>query len=408
MTSRERFLAAIRNQVPDQVPVAPDISNYIPVKRTGLPFWEVYFDNKVPLWQAYMDAITHFGGDAWVASVYGHSALCRYDYSDVESTHKDVYQADLDAMVRTTHIRTPDGDMTTEQLCFRRDPPTATQKHIQDLSRDFRQFRWLRRPPTGIIQEEVEKVRTYCHQRGQAYGFHVGYPGLHSWFYFVQDGLQQLSLASFDCPEILDEWYEIDLACFIQTLKLVLTAQPDYILFGGSGTLTLSSPELAMKYTIPALKILAQMCRDANVPTMLHSCGKSRMLVDMLAEHTTVNLINPLEIAPMGDVDLAEVKRARGHQIALMGNLHTTQVMLHGTPTLVRERAIQAMRDAGAGGGFILSTGDQCPRDTPDENLFALIQTAREFGAYDQATGRLKALEATKGLFQNVARASCP
>ena len=55
--------------------------------------------------------------------------------------------------------------------------------------------------------------------------------------------------------------------------------------------------------------------------------------------------------------------------------------------------ACQAMRDAGAGGRFILSTGDQCGRDTPDENLFELLRAAEEFGVYDPATGRLPKLE---------------
>jgi uroporphyrinogen-III decarboxylase len=61
MTSRDRFLAAMRNQVPDRVPVTPDMSNYIPCKRTGLAFWEIYFENKIPLWQAYLDATDYFG-----------------------------------------------------------------------------------------------------------------------------------------------------------------------------------------------------------------------------------------------------------------------------------------------------------------------------------------------------------
>jgi hypothetical protein len=33
---------------------------------------------------------------------------------------------------------------------------------------------------------------------------------------------------------------------------------------------------------------------------------------------------------------------------------------LHG------RKSLEAMRDAGTGSGFILSTGHQCPRDTPD------------------------------------------
>ena len=42
-------------------PAAPDMSNYIPAKRTGLPFWDIYFFGKIPLWRAYLEAADHFG-----------------------------------------------------------------------------------------------------------------------------------------------------------------------------------------------------------------------------------------------------------------------------------------------------------------------------------------------------------
>ncbi len=60
MTSRERMIAAIRNQEPDRVPVAPDISNMVPCRLTGKPFWEIYYFQEPPLWQAYIDAVRRF------------------------------------------------------------------------------------------------------------------------------------------------------------------------------------------------------------------------------------------------------------------------------------------------------------------------------------------------------------
>ena len=84
----------------------------------------------------------------------------------------------------------------------------------------------------------------------------------------------------------------------------------------------------------------------------------------------------------MGDCDLAEIKRLYGDRLALMGNLHTTDVMLRGTPEDVERAARQAIEDAAEGGGFILSTGDQCGRDTPDENIFRLIEAAKRYGRY--------------------------
>ncbi|MHC4675165.1 MAG: uroporphyrinogen decarboxylase family protein [Planctomycetota bacterium] len=193
-----------------------------------------------------------------------------------------------------------------------------------------------------------------------------------------------------DCPQILDEWFELDLARGTKEVELILSVQPDYVLFGGSGTITLASPQLAMKYAIPAIARWSKLAKDADVPTMLHSCGKSRELVKLLVEHTDVNMFNPLEPPPMGDIDLAEIKAQYGQHMALMGNLHTTDIMLRSSPEQVKEKAIAAIRDAGEHGGFILSTGDQCPRDTPEENIFALIEAAKEFGNYDQTSGRLR------------------
>ena len=79
---------------------------------------------------------------------------------------------------------------------------------------------------------------------------------------------------------------------------------------------------------------------------------------------------------------LRELKRRFGRKLCLMGNLHTTDVMLRGSPQTVEAAARQAIDDAGDVGGFILSTGDQCGRDTPDENLRAMVEVARTYGEY--------------------------
>ena len=84
----------------------------------------------------------------------------------------------------------------------------------------------------------------------------------------------------------------------------------------------------------------------------------------------------------MGDCDLAEIKRLYGGKLVLKGNLHTTDVMLLGSAADVVAASKKAIDDAAEGGRFILSSGDQCGRDTPDENLRAMIETARTYGRY--------------------------
>ena len=56
--------------------------------------------------------------------------------------------------------------------------------------------------------------------------------------------------------------------------------------------------------------------------------------------------------------------------------------MLYGSVQDVIAANKRAIDDAAHGGGFILSTGDQCGRDTPDANIFAMVETARTYGRY--------------------------
>ena len=95
-----------------------------------------------------------------------------------------------------------------------------------------------------------------------------------------------------------------------------------------------------------------------------------------------LDVMEPLEAPPGGDVDLADAKRRWGDKFCLKGNLNTFDLMLHGTPDQVAQAAREAIDAAGAGGGFILSTGDQCGRDTPDANFEALVEVSRTYGRY--------------------------
>jgi uroporphyrinogen decarboxylase len=76
----------------------------------------------------------------------------------------------------------------------------------------------------------------------------------------------------------------------------------------------------------------------------------------------------------MGDCILADMKSRFGGRLVLKGNLHTTEVMLKGSAEDVIRASRKAIADASTGGGFILSTADQCGRDTPDENIQAMLE----------------------------------
>ncbi|MHC4887473.1 MAG: uroporphyrinogen decarboxylase family protein [Planctomycetota bacterium] len=380
MDAKERFLTAMAGGTPDHVPCSPDMSNMMPAKRTGLPFWDIYFFDQKPLWQAYLENAEYFGIDGWVGSCCGAPLL--YADADVETESQDEYDEKDDRYIRTTVTRSNQGALTSRQICPRFDPPSPVEKPIKDLKRDLPTYLSFRSEVTGVYKGLWNEMRAESEKRNFAFGVGVGYPGFHAWSGATDGGVMPLAVAEMEEPELLEMWHEHDLESGTRALEFILAEKPDYVGLGGSGTITLASPDLARKYCLPAIKLWSAMCREAGIPTVLHSCGRSRELVHMLAEETDVSCINPLEIPPMGDVILSEVKEAHGSQIALMGNLHTTDVMLNGTADEVRAASHQAIDDAGKGGGFILSTGDQCGMNTPEENIFAMVEVAKEYGRY--------------------------
>ncbi len=166
-------------------------------------------------------------------------------------------------------------------------------------------------------------------------------------------------------------------------LKAVLAAKPDEIMLGGSASsLSASSPRNFRKFDLPFIQQAAQLCKEAGVYSHLHVCGRSRKVVEMVAEETEIDVMEPLEEGPGGDVDIAEIKKRYGHKLCLKGNINTFEFMLNATPQQVEEKAKRLIDDCAAGGGFVLSTGDQCGRDTPDANLFKLVEVAKTYGKY--------------------------
>lgn len=228
----------------------------------------------------------------------------------------------------------------------------------------------------------------------------TNYKGLEAYYkayeYMDDAGVIGLSIGlpglSIKHPESIYEYYDNreqviarckrDHNLILHRVREMIKLKPDFILIGVSGHM-LSNPEpIFRELSLPALKDVTSICKEAGIPSQIHCCGPEYALVKIASEETDLSSINPLETPPMGDCNLAVLKKEFGKKISLMGNLHTTDIMLRGSLKDIERAVKQAIDDAAEGGGFILSTGDQCGRDTPDENIFAMIESAKMYGKY--------------------------
>jgi len=376
MTSRQRMLTAMRGGVPDRVPASPDTNWMIPARLKNTPFWDVYLHGKPPIWKAYNDCVKFFGIDG-----FSHHGIYNVpSHPDTQHSGEIIRQDDQMIVTRGT-MRCPKGELTSETTFLRREAPTCTKKPITDFAAQYECLPYL-------FFGDVSRIRfdTYQQTR-QDMGEH-GVVGLcmllptllTQW----REPVEAAFYDYFDHYDLLADFIERWTDHLVRVAQAIIDQKvnPDFVFFPNSGMITMQSEEIMREFTLPALKKLTAMFKQAGITTSLHSCGKERAIVQAAAEETDLDCIDPLEIPPMGDCDLAELKAKYGRKLALKGNLHTIDVMLRMDAKGVAEEARKVLEIGKPGGGFILATGDQCGRDTPDENIRVLVETCEKYGTY--------------------------
>ena len=387
MTPRQRLLTVLRGGIPDRVPVAPDFSNMIPCRLTGKPFWDLYLYNDPPAYEAYIAAAKHFNIDSLMDG-YFWLHFPEDDNPNARPTRRFIVHR-TDTMIITQNAFTdksaPEWHPFVD-VYYVADPPTHGVKPAKiGLPLAPEKYEPLEGvKPVLPGPQELTRVKKLLGEQGLVGVFLACTNALGN-----EDGIYNYH----DHPELHDRWAQERVDAVERRFKqmMALDDKPDFLCVGGSGTLVFQTVEMFRRIALPAVKRAIELAESVGIPTHVHSCGPETELVKIMAEETNLTVIDPLEIPPMGDCNLAELKRKYGRKIVLKGNLHTTDVMLRGTPDDVIRAACEAMRDAGEGGRFILSTGDQCGRDTPDANLRALLYAAETYGVYDTA-GKLPRL----------------
>lgn len=377
MNPRQRLLTVLQGKIPDCVPVAPDFSNMIPARLTGKPFWDLYLYNDPPIWEAYIACAKYFNIDALMDGYF--PLTFPEELSPDEGWERVIVQRTPERIV-TQNTRVLKGERhwaPTVDVYYIADPPTnnlpphkAGLPHVPE--------RW--EPLEGIKEVDLgpdgfKRIKELMGEQGLVGVFCTSSVALSS---------EQDIFNYYDHPELHQAWAEERLERAEKRFQRIMSMEvkPDFLCVGGSGTLVFQTIKIFRQLAFPAVKRVIELADQAGMMTHIHSCGPEKALVKIMAEETALTVIDPLEEPPMGDCNLAEIKRLYGHKLTLKGNLHTTRVMLHGTPDDVATASRKAIDDAAQGGRFILSTGDQCSRDTPFENLWAMIETCRDYGRY--------------------------
>lgn len=376
MTPRQRLQTVLSGRLPDRVPVSPDFSNMIPARLTGKPFWDLYLYNDPPIWEAYIDCAKHFGIDALMD---GYFPLNFPEEKDPQDWLTAIIHRDDDRIITQRYQQTGNKIFWEPYVnLYPKDNPPIFRVSPEKLELPVEPIKWEKLTgvkPIDIGPEGLKKIKKMMGEQGL-----VGVFVTYTIAFASQDDIFKYYDGQFDLQKMAEERLEQAEKRFHRIMAL--DVKPDFLCVGGSGTLVYQTMDMFLKVAFPAVKRVIELANQAGIPTHIHSCGPEKELVKLFAEQTSLTVIDPLEIPPAGDCILADLKKNYGDKIVLKGNLHTTNIMLLGSKDDVIQASRKAIEDAAEGGRFILSTGDQCGRDTPDENIFAMIEAAERCGRY--------------------------
>lgn len=143
---------------------------------------------------------------------------------------------------------------------------------------------------------------------------------------------------------------------------------------------SLIGPNMWHEWDKPVIRAVAEEVDRHHKLLHIHSHGRSMETVVDFAE-IGIDCVCPFERPPGGDIkdlnDLKDVAELLKDKTTMNGNIHTVETLIRGSVNDVRREVREVMAAFQGNPRVILGTGDQVGRETPEDNLYAMIDEAK-------------------------------
>jgi len=123
-------------------------------------------------------------------------------------------------------------------------------------------------------------------------------------------------------------------------------------------------------------KYIFDELKKFGIDSYLHCCGNATKIVEKMVNTGAIALELDYKI------DSKKCRVATSGKCTLIGDIDPSSVMCNGTPEIVMEKAREAIEIFGKNEWFILGPGCDLPYETPEDNIFALVEAAKMYGVY--------------------------
>ena len=181
-------------------------------------------------------------------------------------------------------------------------------------------------------------------------------------------GINNLMLDFYDDPEFVERLFAFVLAMALKFASAQVAAGADIIGIGDAAA-SLVGPQIYNEFVWPFEMKMVEGVQKLGAKARLHICGNTRRILAGMGK-LGCDIVDLDYLSPMD-----EGRKAMGKSQVLLGNIDPVRVLRDGTPEQVRDAIEECHLHAGA--RYIVGAGCEVVRDTPHDNLRALIEYAK-------------------------------
>ena len=182
--------------------------------------------------------------------------------------------------------------------------------------------------------------------------------------------MQHVFINLLDEPEAMHQLLDICTRQGILFAKAQVEAGA-HIMGIGDSAASLVGPTLYEAFVLPYQQRLIRAIHDMGIKVKLHICGNISPVMHLVAQ-TGADMV---DCDFMVDMERAADILPQGTSVC--GNFNPVEVMYQGTPEMVREEVRRCKRLGNRNHNFI-APGCEVPKDTPPENMLALLEALKE------------------------------
>ncbi|MEI8375049.1 MAG: uroporphyrinogen decarboxylase family protein [Planctomycetota bacterium] len=177
-------------------------------------------------------------------------------------------------------------------------------------------------------------------------------------------GINRLMTDFFDDPVFVRDLFEFTLELGLRFGRAQVEAGIDMVGVGDAAA-SLVGPQIYEEFVLPYEKRIVDGLHAMGTKVRLHICGNTnRILAGMGSLGCEIVDID-------SKVTLATARAAMGTNQVLSGNIDPVKTLRNGTPASVAAAIAQCYLEAGP--RYIIAAGCEVPRDTPAENVRAML-----------------------------------